>query len=362
MAERFFTGNYGPENRISPGSLLFLSRKDYLFYRFDFPSITIQDMNAFIRLRLKNLYPGNLEDTRWFYFVQEKNIIVAVLTKQKYEQLKKSGQLEKALLPPSCQKKYSTGNDFDALVHYPDCYELFSVKDGCLADSHIFAVTGKADTEKRLCQAIDKFSGSEKLYIFDDSDMPGLKETINRNYGNSEHFSEDRFFHTGKSNLFRLTKKTMTSFPVPTGLRVMIYLFVSAVLLFLTAEEYLSAKNEIIYSQNKQIKELELQITKTESRIEQIEQYKSELDEISGREGIHVYSLMSNLAELMPDAIIQTLLVSGRDFEITGLHENSYKLVDDINKSGRIGELRLRSAVPDAESGRESFVISGSLP
>lgn len=362
MTERFFTGNKDPETNIKRDSLLFLSRKDYLFYRFDFPSVTIQDMDAFIRIRLKNLYPGNLDDTRWFYFIQKRNIIVTVLTSQKYEELKGSKLLDKAMLPPSCRKKYSLGCNFDVLVRYPDCYELFSVKDGCLVNSHIFAISANPDTENRLCQAIDKFSGSDKLYIFDDSDMPGLKETIARNYSNSEHFSEDRFYQTGKSNLFRLNKKSRTSFPVPTGVRIIFYLLVSAILLFLTAEQYLSAKNEILYTQNKQIKELELQIVKTESKTGQIEQFRNDLDQIRGREGTHVYSFMSNLSELMPDALIRNLIISGRDFEITGLHDNPFTLVDDINKTGTLGKLNLRSAVEDAETGRQFFVISGRLP
>ncbi|MBN1648175.1 MAG: hypothetical protein JW874_09095 [Spirochaetales bacterium] len=345
-----------------PAGSMVLSRNDYLFYSFPLPPLGPAELHEYLLLRIKNLYPGDLNNTGWFYYVQKQRVFAVVLNGARYRMLQDNGLMEKLLLPPSCRKKYPWPGKFDMLIEYPDCYELISIENHCLTQSHVFStVTDSQRIGERLSRAIAQFSGSDRIVLCPGKPLADIDKVIKDNYRQVDSIDSDAFFTIRSGQFYRLWTKTTKQFPIPQSVRVAFYLLIALLFGYLALDEYQSGKEKTIFAQNNQLRSLESLKTDNVNKLAEITRLEKELGEIREREGSNVFSFMSALALEMEGATLYTITLAGRDYEITGIHDNPLILVDNINSGKLLGKMKLRSSVPDPDTGRQYFSISGEI-
>ena len=338
----------------------YLSRKEYTYYHFMLPAgILSSDIPGFLELRLKNIYPGNLNATFWKYFIQGKSAFAVVMNGAINGTLSLKA-FQTSYLPPSCQKKYINNGQFDAIIKYDDCYELFTVRNNCLIESHIISMDSNID--RKLEKAFANFAKSEILYVIDFKLAESVENQLDEKYNTIESCSKAEFSGKSNQNFYKLSEKRSTLSAIPQSLRIIFYVLISVFLIYLMIENSVSGKQAFIDKQEQQIKRLNRREADSVEKLQQISKIQTELKTISAREGIHVYSFLSDIAIHMDDVTIISFSLTIKDFILSGLHHNPPRLVSDLKEKNVFKTIELKNAVLDVDSNKQLFHIAGSMP
>jgi hypothetical protein len=344
-----------------PFDALLMSRLDVELRVLEVPPVPKKDLEGLIRLRLRSVYPGNPRETAFDYRLvrhgKTRRAVVFVSQKATVEAYRAAAERRPLVLPYQLiSARVPRRGQFRAWFCHEKWAELLVYRDGMLVSSTVRRRTrGKRfDLETEEGRLPAESRTAPFIVVAPAEELERMASIEGAVYlplesAHAGHGRPDSLFPPAG-------RKTFLPAAVRTGLLSAAVLVLGLLLLFKyvrQAENRSGCLADLADSLEKGNREsLALQ--------QELDALLAERERLDAEKPRDLYLLLSELSGVLGDAArIRSITVRDDGFQLDATGNNPLRLMEGFKARGAFSDMKLSQVVPDADSLRERFSISG---
>lgn len=347
---------------------ILMSRLDVDVQVLDIPSVSEKEVEGLIRYRLRSIYPGTPTETVFDFRLSRngslRRAVVFISKNQTIEKYRAAAGQKPLTLPYSLIEPMGKARK-DVRIWFirRDWAELSVFRGGCLVSTYV---------RQRNVEAVFDLPGAEGAFTSEIRGLPLIiiasPEDIAGMRGLSECLVSDASLYSLPAilkntrkvdGLFLSRKRKPFLTPTVRLGALAAVVTVLGVLLFykvivLNEKRYEDARALFTSLEKESARIIGLQ--------KEAEELAAELVGMKAQKPQDMYRFLSELSDVLGRGVrIQSLEIQDGEFRIDAVGGNPLKLMEGFKNNGSFGGVKLSQVVPDAQSGKERFSLTGGF-
>jgi len=366
-----FDGKFITDNPMIKAVLV--SRLDFDVKFIKLPSLGENDIEHFLRYKIRSLYPGNPEETIFDYDIikrgKNKHAVLYITLKTTISEYRKKVNSRALLLPFNIVRNIALENNKNKIIIFWQLFwfEIIIVNNGIPHFSIVLnRENGSSQRKYKLNELLLKEFNDFNLICFcGKSDKESLKSWI---MDNLKVTRQPLFFHLenlkwnkviNPDGIFRFKKRKKRKLLS----KIIIYILagVAFALALLILNKFKNFEDENYRDLNRYYSKIKENIAEVKALENDINNMEKQLDVLNNKQPVDSYQVLTNIALVLGNsAKIKSFILEGSFFRIEATGRKPMEMMGVFNKSSAFKNVRLIKVIPINNS-ENLFVITGNI-